>query len=173
MMSCRIRKILSWLLLLGSLVLLLWLGIDRLNAQPASAAVSQIEEAAGHWLYRSQQAVLDPAGNSWQVVLFKRVNPGETAALELRVVGFPGIADFAHPQPLAIAASTGEVWSLPDAFAEQSPAANVGQYLLGEDIASRLIDQSLTLSLPLKNQPSLVLKISPAMTQEWQQVLVS
>ncbi|MCX7595148.1 MAG: hypothetical protein N2235_15590 [Fischerella sp.] len=50
-MWCRIKKLLSWILLLGALVLLILLGLGTFSSPPAVAAINTIEEAPGQILY--------------------------------------------------------------------------------------------------------------------------
>lgn len=50
-MGCRIRKIFSWLLLLGAIVLGVFLGLGLLNPPSAAAAIRQLEEAPGQVVY--------------------------------------------------------------------------------------------------------------------------
>jgi penicillin amidase len=69
-------------------------------------------------------------GNSWQVVLFKRVKTGEIKDLHLRLVGFPEKTQFLHPEDLKLTTSTGEVFLAEDLFPnypfQESPIIPVG-----------------------------------------------
>jgi hypothetical protein len=117
--------------------------------------------------YHSQQSLLDASGNAWQVVLFKQITPGQPIRFNLRLVGFPGIAELTHPQPLEISTASGQVLTAPDVFGEESPAPNVGQYNFTE-VLSKLQTGSLTLSVPLKSKETLCLKIPEFLVTEWQ-----
>jgi hypothetical protein len=76
-------------------------------------------------------------GSPWQVVLFKRVKDGETVEISLRLVGFPEGIEFLHPERLTITTAKGQILAAEDAFAQESPALNVGQYNM-QDILTQL-----------------------------------
>jgi hypothetical protein len=169
-MWCRIRQIFSKLLLLGALVLFLFAGISYFSAAPAAASIRQTEEAPGQTLYQSRHSLRDRAGHSWQLILFKRVKSGEVASVNLRLVGFPGMAEVAHPQPLEINTGQGEVFSAPDLFAEESPAPNVGQYDLKGVLLQLPTTKPAILSVPVVGDRSLDLPVPPPVLLEWQTV---
>lgn len=91
-MARRILQMFWWLLLLGILTIFIFLGLGSFTSHPVLAALTQQEEAPGEILYRSQQRLNDASGESWQVVLFKRVYPGHVVSVNLRLVGYPGSA---------------------------------------------------------------------------------
>ena len=167
---CRIRQFFSWLLLAGSLVVLILLGLGSLAAPPAAASIRQMEEAPGQMLYQSRHTLRDDAGNSWQVVLFKRVKSDSSTSLSLRLVDFPGTAELAHPQPLTITTNAGEVFKVEELLATKAPAANVGQYDL-KNVWPRLpTDLPVRLLLPLKSNQSVELLVPSVVVLEWQTV---
>lgn len=49
-------------------------------------------------LYQSRQNLQDQTGNSWQVIVFKRISSESSAMLSLRLVGFPGGVNLDHTQ---------------------------------------------------------------------------
>lgn len=166
----RLKQILI-LGLCGLLILLLSLSLP--TPQPATAMVRQLEEAPGQLLLQSRHSLRDKTGKSWQVVLFKRTTTGELANLSLRVVGFPGVVEFAHPQPLKIITGNGETLIAHDMFAQQSPAPNVGQYDL-EDVLLKLpITEKVSLELPLVGNNSLQLPLPSPVLLEWQTIAKS
>lgn len=170
----------SRLLLLGLCLVLLYGGSGSLTARSAAAnvmmqretiaSISTIEEAPGQMLYQSRHSWRDRAGHSWQVVLFKRVKAGHIASVSLRLVGFPGIAILAHPQPLLITTKTGEVFTSPDLFAEQSPAPNVGQYDLSDVLLKLPRTGRVLLHIPLIDNESITLRLPPSAVLEWQTI---
>ncbi|MGK7876054.1 MAG: DUF3122 domain-containing protein [Xenococcaceae cyanobacterium] len=167
---CRIRQFFSWLLLAGVLVLLILIGLGSFTTPPAAASIRQMEEAPGQMLYQSRHTLRDDGGNSWQVVLFKRVKPDGSTSVNLRLVDFPGTAEFAHPQPLTITTNIGEVFKAEDMFATKAPAANVGQYDI-KDILPRLpTDLPVRLLLPLKSNQSVEMQVPSVVVLEWQTV---
>lgn len=165
--NLRREGLVSRLLLLSGLVLLLLLGQFALTQEPATAVLRQHQDEPGVMRYHSQQSLLDASGNAWQVVLFKLITPGQPIRFNLRLVGFPGIAELTHPQPLEISTASGQVLTAADAFAEESPAPNVGQYNFTE-VLSKLQKDSLTLRIPLKGKETLCLKIPQSLVTEWQ-----
>ena len=165
--NLRREGLVSRLLLLSGLVLLLLLGQFALTQEPATAVLRQHQDEPGVMRYHSQQSLLDASGNAWQVVLFKQITPGQPIRFNLRLVGFPGIAELTHPQPLEISTASGQVLTAADVFGEESPAPNVGQYNFTE-VLSKLQKGYLTLSVPLKSKETLSLKIPESLVTEWQ-----
>lgn len=98
----RIRQFLSKSILTGAIVLVVFIGFNKLTTQPALASIRQMEEAPGQLLIQSRHTLQDDRGNAWQVVLFKRTKADGSSTVHLRLVDFPGLADFAHPRPLKI-----------------------------------------------------------------------
>ncbi|MBD1924528.1 DUF3122 domain-containing protein [Microcoleus sp. FACHB-831] len=162
------QKIFSRLLVLGGLLLLLFLGQFILTQQPALAILRQHQDAPGVMRYHSQQSLLDESGQAWQVVLFKQITPGKPTLFHLRLVGFPGVAEVAHPQHLEITTATGKILTAADIFAPRSPAANVGEYNFTDALNLLGTSGSLTLSIPLKSQQNMTLKIPTSLVTEWQ-----
>ncbi|MCU0517401.1 MAG: DUF3122 domain-containing protein [Oscillatoria sp. Prado101] len=150
--------------------LILWLFLGLGNPYPAVAAVSQMEEAPGQILVRSRHTLQDETGKSWQVVLFKRLKAGEGESLNLRLVGFPGVAEFSHPQPLEITAAKGEALTAADRFAAGAPAANVGEWDLLEILPQLPKNSPVRLSLPLGQNQSLKMRVPLPVVLEWQDI---
>ncbi|MEQ8385785.1 MAG: DUF3122 domain-containing protein [Coleofasciculus sp. A1-SPW-01] len=165
---CGMRQWLSRLLLLGAIVLLI--GWGSVTPPSAVASIRQIEEAPGQMLYQSRHTLQDETGQSWQVVLFKRVKAGEAKDINLRLVGFPGVAEFAHPQPLKIMTNTGKVLQAEDLFADQSPGANVGEYNIKDVLSELPTSIGVTLSLPMKGDRTTSLSVPSVVILEWQTV---
>jgi Protein of unknown function (DUF3122) len=168
-MSRRILQMFLWLLLLGILTISILLGLGTFISHPVLAALSHQEEAPGEILYRSQQRLNDASGNSWQVVLFKRVYPGHVVSVNLRLVGYPGSAELPHPQPLRITSTTGKVWKATDIFLESAPAPTIGQYDF-KDVLPQLPTDDLLLSLPLGRERFVNIVVPQSLVQEWQEV---
>ncbi|QIZ71446.1 DUF3122 domain-containing protein [Oxynema aestuarii] len=170
-MWCRIRRILSVLLLVGSVLLAIAWGLGYLGTPPAAAAIRQTEEAPGQMLYQSRHSLRDRAGHSWQVVLFKRVKSGAVDEVTLRLVGFPGLSAIAHPQPLEIELPGGKgKLEAKDLFAEKAPAENVGQYGIGEVLDQLPANGSLLLSVPIASGEILTLPVPPSVVLEWKTI---
>jgi len=167
---CGMRRWLSRLLLLGAFVLLMFIGWGSVTPPSAVASIRQIEEAPGQILYQSRHTLQDETGQSWQIVLFKRVKAGEAKDISLRLVGFPGMAEFAHPEPLKITTNTGKVLEAEDLFADQSPGANVGQYNIREVLSQLPTATGVTLSLPMKSDRTTSLRVPSVVILEWQTV---
>ena len=171
-MGCRIRKIFSWLLLLGTLVLGIFLGLGILNPPNAAAAIRQLEEVPGQMVYQSRQTLKDQHGNSWQAIAFKRIRADGQTSFNLRLVGFPGIVAIDRSQPLTLTNSLGKTLTAADAssniFTESAvPEANVGQYDLQPLLPQLQAEIPLKLTLPVIGTEAVNLSVPTALVQEW------
>jgi hypothetical protein len=164
-----IHKFLSHLIIAIAIVLLVFISLDNLTTQPALASVRQMEEAPGQILIQSRHTLEDNQGDTWQVVLFKRTKADGSSMIHLRLVDFPGLADFAHPQALTITTNKGDSFKAEDVFAEQAPAANVGEFDV-QNILTQLPVTKLNLSLAMKGDNSPQLSIPSEVVLEWQSV---
>lgn len=172
-MGCRVRQFFSWLLLLGAIVLGVLLISEILNPPDAVAAVRQVEEAPGQVVYQSRQSLKDQHGNAWQAVAFKRIRPNGSTSFELRLVGFPGVVEIDHSQPLTITDPSGTTLTATDVSSTifpvtASPTSNVGQYDL-QPLLSDLHEAFLKLSLPTI-QGGINLSVPPWLVEEWKSV---
>lgn len=154
------------LLRLGG-ILLFFLVCQTLT-QPAFAALRLHQDAPGVMRYHSQQSLRDQSGNAFQVVLFKQITPGKPTEFHLRLVGFPGVIEFLHPQRLEIITASGQILTAIDVYAGGAPAANVGEYNFSEILAKLSPKDSLSLAVQLKGNTVLSLKIPKSLAQEWQ-----
>jgi len=153
---------LRWLI--GAIAILwFWLG----NPDPAFARLEQHTEAPGRVIYKSLLKLRDSNRDTWQVVLFKWVEDGHITDLDLRLVSFPGRAEFQHPQNLVLAAGN-RLWQAPDRFATEAPAPNVGQFDLTEILPELPSASAVELTLPTTGAPSL--KVPTSAIAEWQVV---
>jgi hypothetical protein len=169
------QQTLSWLLLLGGLVVLLFLGTGSSIAQPAVAAIAQLEESPGQMLYQSRQTLRDRDGKTWQAIAFKRVRNGNTE-FYLRLVGFPGIVVIDRSQPLTLTTSLGQIFTATDVseqfLSDSSTAANVGQYDLQPILPQLKPEIPLKLSLQTVSGSTVTLNVPPLAVQEWHTVAV-
>lgn len=142
-----------------------------LFADSAPALLRQHHETPNVLRYHAQDSLKDRDGNTWQVVLFPDKTQGEKTTYYLRLVGFPGVNSFTHPQSLEIITSQGKVLTAPDAYVQSAPASNVGQYdltsIIGQLSGKQTVKQSLKLSVPLQDNRELALKIPLAVLEEW------
>lgn len=152
------------LVLLFNLVLILTAGSLAI-CPPATALLRQHHETPGVLRYHARDSLKDRDGNTWQVLLFSD-NSHSTTTYYLRLVGFPGVNSFIHPQALEIQ-TPAKILTARDAYAESTPAPNVGQYDL-TTIVSQLPSSSLKLAVPLKGDRTLTLKIPREVLEEWQ-----
>jgi hypothetical protein len=134
----------------------------------ATALLRQHHETPNVLHYHAQDSLKDRDGNTWQVVLFPDHSQKEQTTYYLRLVGFPGVNSFNHPQSLEILTSQGKVFTATDAYVQSAPAPNVGQYDLTSIISQMSGKQSLKLSVPLQENRELALKIPSAVLLEWQ-----
>ena len=142
----------------------------NLTIQPAIALVQKTEETPGQILYQSRHNVRDSRRNSWQVILFKETKTNQPDTINLRLVAFPGVAEFAHPKDLQIATSNGQNFTAADIFENKSPAPNVGQYDFSAVLDKFPEAYFLKLSLPIVDEQSLILNIPPSWVEEWQEI---
>ena len=163
------RRFLSKLILAIALLLLVFIGLNNFTTYPALASIRQMDEAPGQILIQSRHTLKDKKGVTWQVVLFKRSKADGSTIINLRLVDFPGLADFAHPQSLKITTDKGDLFQAEDMFAAHTPAANVGQFDV-KDVLLKLPVTKLNLFLGMKDDTSIELSIPSEVVLEWQSV---
>lgn len=173
MLGCRVKKIFSWLLLLGALVLTIFLGLGIANIPDANAAIRQIEEAPGQVVYQSRQTLKDRDGNTWQAIAFKRILPNGKMTLELRLVGFPGVAEIDRTKPLLLTNSLGKTLTAADVSSSiatdpTNPPPNVGQYDLQPLLPQLQPEIPLNLTLPTLDGEAIDLVIPSSFVRDWQ-----
>ena len=149
-----------------NLVLILSLSFS-LICLPATALLRQHHETENVLRYHAQDSLKDRDGNTWQVLLFPDNLQSNTTTYYLRLVGFPGINSFVHPQSLEILTSQGKVLTATDSYAQSAPAPNVGQYNLTPIMAQISNKGSLKLSVPLAQNRELAIKIPSEVLTEW------
>lgn len=138
------------------------------TCSPAIALLRQHHETENVLRYHAQDSLKDRDGNTWQVLLFPDSLHSVETAYYLRLVGFPGINSFVHPQSLEVLTSEGKILTAPDSYVTGAPAPNVGQYTM-TTIIDRIPNKgSLKLSTPLKGDRELSLKIPAKVVAEWQ-----
>ena len=140
---------------------------------PAAAVLRQHHETPGVLRYHAQNSLQDKQGMTWQVVLFPEYQSNLVTKYHLRLVGFPGIAEFIHPQPLEIITANGQVLNAADLLTVFSPAPNIGEFDLTDILPILPEKGSLTLSAILQGNQDLSLKIPESTIIEWQWLLKS
>ncbi|MEN9519667.1 MAG: hypothetical protein RLZZ381_2255 [Cyanobacteriota bacterium] len=133
----------------------------------ATALLRQHHETPSVLRYHAQDSLKDRNGNTWQVLLFPENNQNQQTTYYLRLVGFPGVNSFNHPEALEILTSGGKVFTATDAYTQLAPVPNVGQYDFTSIINQLPGKQSLKLSVPLQDNQELALKIPPEVLTEW------
>ncbi len=151
-----------------ALVLLIVLTFSGWGVESAQALLRQHHDSPGVLRYHSQVSIKDQQDYAWQVLLFKQNYNSPVKELRLRVVGFPGVVEIAHPQPLEIETASGKLLSASDIYALTAPAANVGEYNLTDVLPKLPSTDALKLYVPLKNSQPLVLDIPQSVVIEWQ-----
>lgn len=136
----------------------------------ALAAVHKYPEAVDQVMYRSLQTLRDRSNRAWQVVLFKRVKAGQVAALQLRLVGFPGLMEVQHPRSLQLKTGTEKVWEAADLLTHSSYTPNVGEYDLRAVMTQLDSNTPLRLQVPVKGG-EVELLVPPFVVQEWREVV--
>jgi Protein of unknown function (DUF3122) len=157
------RKIIAYFLTLITLTFTLFV-------PSATALLRQHQESPGVMRYHSQTSIKDETGHAWQILLYKVKNPGASEDINLRLVGFPGVVNFIHPQSLEVVTSPGKLLSAPDVYAEGSPAPNVGEYKFTAILNKLLTTKSLKFNLPLEDKDTQI-KIPTNIITEWQMLV--
>jgi Protein of unknown function (DUF3122) len=151
-----------------ALVVLLALNLCGWGVESAQALLRQHHDSPDVLRYHSQVSIKDEFGYTWQVLLFKQNYNNPVKDLRLRLVGFPGVVEIAHPQPLEIEAAGGKLLLASDAYALRAPASNVGEYELTNVLAKLPTTDALKLYVPVKSEKPLVLNIPNSVVTEWQ-----
>ncbi|AFY51304.1 Protein of unknown function (DUF3122) (plasmid) [Nostoc sp. PCC 7524] len=151
-----------------ALVVFLALTFSGWGVEPAVALLRQHHDSPGVLRYHSQVSIKDKQGYAWQVLLFKQNYNNPVRDLRLRLVGFPGVVEIAHPQPLEIEATSGKLLSASDAYALTAPAPNVGEYELTDVLPKLPTTDALKLYVPVQGEKPLVLNIPQSVVTEWQ-----
>ena len=159
----QIRRL---VLFIGFLVLLCCSSI--IFCSPAAAVLREHHESPGVQAYHAQSSLKDKQGYTWQVVLFPEPQSDLVTKYHLRLVGFPGIAEFIHPQPLEIITASGQVLNAADLITVSSPAPNVGEFDLTNVLPILPEKGSLKLSTILHGDRDLSLSIPESTLIEWQ-----
>ena len=160
------NKIRRLIIIIGFLILFCCSSITI--CLPAAAVLRQHHETPGVLRYHAQNSLKDKQGMTWQVVLFPEYQSNLVTTYHLRLVGFPGIAKFIHPQPLEIITANGLVLDAADLLAVSSPAPNVGEFDLTDILPILPEKGSLKLSVILQGNHNLSLKIPESTVIEWQ-----
>ncbi|NEP89658.1 MAG: DUF3122 domain-containing protein [Okeania sp. SIO2C2] len=137
------------------------------NSQPALASIHTYPESSTQIMYRSRQSLRDLSDRAWQTVLYKRIKSGKLITLNLRLVGFPGIIELAHPQKLQITTGTGNIWNAEDILVDSSFPANVGEYDFLEVMKKLNYDAPLRINIPLQGENSAELVVPIFAVKEW------
>ena len=137
------------------------------NCWPAAAMLRQHYENSGELHYHAHSSMTDKEGMTWQIVLFPEYQSDIVTKYHLRLVGFPGIAEFIHPQPLEIITAQGEVFNATDINTFSSPAPNVGEFDVTEVLSLLPNKGALKLSAILKDNKDLSLKLPESILIEW------
>lgn len=158
------NSLLTGYLLAALLLLTCWC----YTPSPALALLRKHHESPGVLRYHVHNSIQDQNGSAWQVVLFPKVKEEQVTTYYLRLVAFPGAAEFRHPQPLEITMATGEILISPDIFAQEAPAPNVGQFNFTPILPYLPQKQPLQLHIALRNNQNLSLDIPYSTQLEWQ-----
>ncbi|EAZ89705.1 DUF3122 domain-containing protein [Crocosphaera chwakensis] len=159
------QKVFKLIVLLGLMCLLF--------IQPVYAVVRESKIPPNTVLYKSIQTWRDNFKNPWQVIFFKEIKGENEPIINLRLVGFPDLYEFAHPQPLIIKIREDLILPVPDVFAsdQESFAPNMGQYDFTPILNQLASNNFWVLELPLKNGDSSTIKIPYFILEEWQKII--
>lgn len=160
----------SWNQLRLLFAVILCLSLQLLMSDPALASIHRYPETENQVMYRSKQSLRDRQDLSWQVILFKRIKFGQVNEIHLRLVGFPGLTEFAHREPLQLTTATGQTWQAEDVV-DLSLPKNVGEYDVFKILQQIEKDIPLELSLPLVDYEIIKLPVPPYVVKEWRKLL--
>lgn len=154
-------------------ILILSFVLISLLIMPANALIRETKESPDQILYQSRQTWRDSDKNPWQVIFFKRIKSQQPPQINLRLVGFPDLIKFDHPQPLRIKIKEDVTIKAPDVFANNKDAyaSNVGQYDFTPILNQLEPNNFWLLELPLKNDDSITLKIPYFILEEWKTII--
>jgi hypothetical protein len=161
-----------------AIALAVLLGLGMLHPPSAAAVIRELEEAPEQMLYQSRQTLKDQHGNSWQAIAFKRIRSNGQTSFDLRLVGFPGVIEIDHSQPLTLINSLGKTVfaeaDLNNLFTNPAqPEPNVGQYDLQPLLSELQAELPLKLKLPTTGSETVSLSVSPSLVEEWHIVVNS
>ncbi|MEB3168551.1 MAG: DUF3122 domain-containing protein [Synechococcaceae cyanobacterium] len=155
-----------WLLtgLLGLVVLLAPIA-------PAAALLQASPGETGTGLVRSLESLRDLDYQSWQVVAYRAGPPAASAAVTLRIVGFPGRVRVDHPTPLLVRAGL-RLWELRDITLANpklaaDPRAAAAEFDLTPLLADLRKDRPLRLEFP---GVFVELPVPPYVVAEWRRL---
>ena len=140
------------------------------NSAPAIASIHKYPESNTQVMYRSQQSLRDTSGKAWQAILFKRLKSGQIDCVHLRLVGFPGLTEVAHPEQLQITTRTREAKFAKDMLVKTLPT-NVGEYDFLEVVTHLNNNKPLQLNVALKGGQLAELLVPPFAVREWRDLL--
>ncbi|MBD3883087.1 DUF3122 domain-containing protein [Phormidium tenue FACHB-886] len=151
-------------------ILLSFLAALTFICQAAFAAVLYTADTSGSVIIQSRRTLHDQDHHSWQAIAFKPIQPdGKIGELSLRLIGFPGTVEIAHPRSITLTNPQGQSILVPSAPSPSfSNQPHVGQYNLQAILSQLSTDYRLQLELP--SHPSTRLQIPPALLQEWQTI---
>ena len=157
---------------LSKLILVLGL-ICLLFVQPAYAVVRESKIPPNILLYKSIQTWRDQAKNPWQLIFFKEIKGDNQPTLNLRLVGFPDLFEFEHPQPLTLKIREDLTLKVPDVFASDKAAfsPNMGQYNFNGIVDKLESNNFWVLELPLKDGDVSTIKVPYFILEEWKKVI--
>jgi Protein of unknown function (DUF3122) len=155
----RISHVIGW-------VVSLWLCLMPM----AIASIHTYPEGNDQIMIRSLQTLRDRTDQAWQLVLFKRIKDTQTESIHLRIVGFPGQAEFLRTKPLKIETSTYAAIA-ENVLPNPSPFPNnTGEYDIQDFVQHLTSDSPLHLVLPISEQ-EIDLMVPPFVVKEWRRLL--
>lgn len=150
-------------------VAIILLLVLAMNHPLALASVHQYPEGEQQVMWRSLQTLRDQSDRAWQLVLFKRIDQSISSAIHLRLVGFPGAVELAHPQPLAVITRTDKIWQAREITSGAPSSSSVGEYELTDLLSALDSNAPLRLRLPTATQ-TIEIRVPPFVVQEWRQI---
>lgn len=170
----KIRRRANGLRKLLLLVLTTMLWLSSLPVPSTAASILYTADTTGAIVVQSRRTIRDQVGHSWQVIAFKRMWPHHVEPIYLRLVGFPGQVELAHPSSIQLVDAGLRTWTLADRTAQISTAMasfpTVGQYELQDVLSELPIDQRLDLQLQTLEPASINLRLPTGLIKEWKRM---
>ncbi len=159
------NKVRKFILLISLIILLLFEG--SIGCLPAAAVLRKHHESPGVMRYHVHHSLKDKQGMTWQVILFPEYKSDRKIKYHLRLVGFPGMVKFIHPEPLELITNQGKVLNATDIITDLSFSPNVGEFDLTNILPILPEKGALKLSAALSGDKYLSILIPESALIEW------
>ena len=117
-------------------------------------------------MYRSLAHLQDESNRAWQAVFYKRFHLGQPETLHLRLIGFPGVIQLQHENPIELE-SGNKILAASDVTPTEFPLAHVGEYDIQPVLAQLDVEKSLKVSLPIEGGKATIAIPNETLLEWW------